>query len=67
MSHIWSWVSLINPIEARKIQLTQTAGLWGRLATCGGLLTRLPKLAKRVVQRRVPTGVQDAILPHNVP
>jgi hypothetical protein len=39
--------------------------MWGRLATCGGLVTRLPKLAKRAVQRRLATGAQDAILPHN--
>ena len=30
-------------------------GLWGRLATCGGLVTRL---------RRLATGAQDTILPH---
>ena len=29
--------------------------MWGRLLTCGGLPTR---------QRRLPTGAQDAILPH---
>jgi len=39
--------------------------LWGGLPTSGGLATRRPKLAKRAVQRRLPTGAQDAILPHN--
>jgi len=45
--------------------VTKGVRLWGRFATFGGLLTRLPKLAKRAVQRRLPTGAQDAILPHN--
>jgi hypothetical protein len=39
--------------------------MWGRLKTCGGLLTRLPTLAERAVERRLPTGAQDSILPHN--
>jgi hypothetical protein len=33
------------------------------LATCGELVTRLPMLAKRAVERRLPTGAPDAILP----
>src|SRR5260370_1261215 len=47
--------------------VTESASLWGRLATCGGLVTRLPTLAKLPVQRRFPTGVQDDILPHRIP
>jgi hypothetical protein len=35
------------------------------LETCGGLVTRLLKLAERTMQRQLPTGAQDAILPHN--
>jgi hypothetical protein len=31
--------------------VTQHVGLWGRLPTCGGLVTRLPTLAKRAIQR----------------
>jgi hypothetical protein len=39
--------------------VTEGVGLWGRLATCGGLVTRLPTLAKRAVQRRLATGAED--------
>ena len=38
--------------------------LWGRLATCGGVVTR-PNHCKRASRRRLPTGEQDNILPHN--
>jgi hypothetical protein len=38
--------------------------MWGRLATCGGLKTRLP-VQRSIKERRLPTGAQDAILPHN--
>ena len=37
--------------------------LWGRLATCGGLITLLLN-CKQASRRRLPTGAQDAILPH---
>jgi len=39
--------------------------LWGRLLTCGGLTTRLERLVSRPRRRRLRTGAQDAILPHN--
>jgi hypothetical protein len=46
--------------------VTEGAGLWGRLATCGGLVTRL-RAPGNAVQRRLPTGAQDTILPHKPP
>jgi len=38
--------------------------LWGRLETCGGLVTARNR-PYTGAQRRLPTGAQDTILPHN--
>ena len=55
----------VRPIEARKIQLQGPpacgAGYQPGWQPAAGCLTRLLKLAKRAVQRRLPTGAQDAI------
>jgi len=42
------------------VRVLGTYRLWGRL------VTRLPRLAERAVERRLPTGAQDAILPHTL-
>jgi len=36
--------------------------LWGRFATCGGLVTR-PNRLQKADQRRLKTGAQDTICP----
>ena len=57
---VWSLDFTLNQRSLLEIQ-RYGAHYWGSQ----GLVTRLPRLGERAVQRRLPTGAQLAKLPHN--
>jgi hypothetical protein len=54
-----------SPVPVSFSQMRILRGWWGRLSTCGGLATRPEALENRQARRRLTTGAQDAILPHD--